>query len=93
MQVLYNAVLEMIGNMDKPTFKGITEAQNGTPTAISNTTQRQLKPPKTMAKYFEDKQDCSCEEDYHTWLAEVDADPYLTSKQRTILKTTNPSRL
>lgn len=93
MQVLYNAVLDMVGKMGQPEFKGITAAQNGSPAAISHTTQQRLKPPKTMAQYFEGKRDCTCDEDFQEWLAEVDADPYLGAKQKQILKTTNPSNL
>jgi hypothetical protein len=93
MQVLYNAVLDLLGNGTKPEFKGITPAQNGSPGATSYTTQQKLKAPKTMAQYFEGKRECTCEDDYRAWLSEVDADPYLGFKQKQILKTTNPSNL
>lgn len=51
------------------------------------------KPFKTISQYFEAKRECTCEADYQAWLAEVDADPNLGTKQKQLLKTTNPSGL
>jgi hypothetical protein len=42
MQVLYNQVLELIGSIPSAPFEGITQQQNGTPTATSHTTKQQL---------------------------------------------------
>lgn len=97
MQVLYNEMLDWVGKMkhvlpaDYMAVKNIEILKEiGQVEPISFT---KPKAPKTMAQYFEGKRECTCEDDYHQWVADVEADPYLSTKQKQILKTTNPSSL
>lgn len=104
MQVLYNSVLALVQNHTNelpPDYQnikaaGILKANEDVEPLSFDKLREQIKsqrPPKTMAKYFEDKRDCTCQEDYDSWLAEVEADPYLKPKEKQILKQSNPSQL
>lgn len=49
--------------------------------------------PKTAAQWMKEKRDIENPDDYQTWLAALEADPYLGKKQKDLIKSTNPSEL
>lgn len=52
-------------------------------------THQWQEPPKalkTLTKYIQEKRECEIQEQYEALLAEVEADPYLTQKQKTAFK-------
>jgi len=103
MQVLYNAMLDMVGKINFQTpapaaYDGAKLPKNfvdDEPLSFDKLRQKtvQTKPivniQLLMAKYWEDKRECSNIEDYAAWLGRLESDDRLTEKQREILKTTN----
>ena len=44
------------------------------------------RPPKTFTQYQSEKREFDTEEQYEKWLAEVEADPFLSRNQKNLLK-------
>jgi hypothetical protein len=94
MQLLYNAVLEAV---EKIQFVGPQKEYNAAklPPAVQDEPLKFVKPvPKVaadaiMRKYVEDRQDCTCKEEYISWCERLENDDRLTSKQKELVKNTH----
>ncbi len=86
-QVLYNQMLAMFENMQnsQPQFKGISEKENGTPTATSHTTKQVLGIEKTFQQLMNLIPDLQYEDEFRRFVAEVEANTMITRKQKDLL--------
>jgi hypothetical protein len=88
MQTLYNEVLSMVQDLNKPTneIKPYEQPQTNYPI---NTTPLKITPPsapKSYLQYLNEKRELENEEQYNTWLGQLENDPYLTTPQKKVLK-------
>lgn len=94
MQVLYNAFLDAVEKIQYSAPKQVYDASKSAPT-IQDEPFKYVKPiPKVavdaiMRKYVDDRRDCSCDEEYISWLERLENDERLTSKQRELVKNTH----
>lgn len=94
MQSLYNAILEAV---DKIQYAGSKNAYDGAKTHYTKqdepltftTPVPKISVDAIMRKYVEDRRDCSCQEEYISWLDRLNADERLSSKQKELVKNTN----
>ena len=88
-QVLYNAVLEMVGNM-KQGGQVVAAVQK---TAFQSPLAQQPIPrvaqDAIMRKYVEDRRNCTCESEFISWSEKLDADTRITDSQKELVKTTH----
>jgi hypothetical protein len=87
MQALYNSMMEMIGKMGRPPENAAIapkQAFAGHP----NQTVNRVSPEALMQKYVEDRRDISDEGEYLQWVARLNEDNRLTSKQKELVKST-----
>jgi hypothetical protein len=87
MQVLYNAVLEMVTNTGRPEFKGIAPAQNGSQTAISHATKQALGIEKTFQKHMNHIATLVFPDDKEDYILVIEAATNLSDKQKELLIT------
>jgi hypothetical protein len=88
MQTLYNEIRSMVNDLNKPT-NSIQPFQQPETNFPINTTPLKLTPqiaPKSYLQYLNEKRELLNEEQYHAWLAELEADLYLTTPQKKALK-------
>jgi hypothetical protein len=91
-QVLYNAMMDMVSNFK---FTPTTPSSYDAPKIpIVNDEYGQFSPPKPLKRrsyesYREGKRECETAEQWEELRVEIDADMFLTKKEKDLLKTTN----
>lgn len=86
MQVLYNAVLEMVANAKfKPIDDSFPEKWNGSPQATSHTTKLALGIEKTFQQHMNDLPELETEYDYRKKYEEIEVATNLSEKQKELL--------
>ncbi len=77
-----------IQDLTRPTseIKPITDVKPQSYVVMTVLPQMPVKPPKTLAQYIQAKRECELPEQYEELLAGVEADPYLSQKQKTMFK-------
>jgi hypothetical protein len=81
MQVLYNAVLEMVGNAGQIKQTTATAPKTGYSAPISQPLP-QLAAQEIMLKYVDERREVSCQEEFQAWSAKLLADNRLNSRQK-----------
>lgn len=89
LQVLYNSLLDLVSNAKQNPQSVSFEAKNTFSAPIPVQQPVYARKPKSMASYFDEKRELTCQEDYARWLEEVETDIHLKPYQKQILKTTN----
>jgi hypothetical protein len=79
MQVLYKAVMDAIAN--------VPAKQPPQTTYLPTSQQKPVIRPKTPQEWVDEKREIEDAEIYHKWLLALNADPYLSDKQKAIIKT------
>jgi len=88
MQVLYNAVLELLGNAGKIQQTAPIAPKTTYQAAASRATS-QISTQDLMRKYVEERRDFTCEEEYREWLRRLQDDNRLTNKQKELIINTH----
>lgn len=81
MQVLYNAVLEMVGNAGQTNQAPATASQAINSAPISQSLP-QVNTQALMLKYVDERREASCQEEFQAWSAKLQADNRLNSRQK-----------
>ncbi len=94
MQVLYNAFLDAVEKIQYPAPKQVYDALKSAPKGQDEPFKNVKPIPKVgvdaiMRKYVDDRRDCSCDEEFISWLERLENDERLTSKQRELVKNTH----
>lgn len=94
-QVLYNAFMDAISKIQysapkesydspkKPYMQDEPDNYTEIPKFLPKVAVEAIK-----RKYVEDKRDCTCDEEYLSWLQRLEADNRLTTKDKELIKTT-----
>jgi len=88
MQALYNEIRDMVGkiniqDLNKPTNQIQPFQQSQTNYSVST----QQITHKSFLQYQAEKRELENKEDYGKWLAAVEADPLLSTREKNLLKT------
>jgi len=88
MQILYNEMLSMVRDLNKPTNSIQPQQQPETNFSINTPPFKiaQPKAPKSFLQYQSEKKELENEDQYRIWLEEVENDLLLSTRQKQLLK-------
>lgn len=88
LQVLYNAVLDLVGNTGKPQQTVIAAPKTSYQAPISKPIP-QISAQDLMHKFVEARRECTCEDEYRSWLKQLQEDSRLSNKQKELIINTH----
>lgn len=89
MQVLYNSIMEAVEKISFPPIKVTNPNTFETFTGIQNVITQKPQKQRSYESYREAKRECETPEDWERLREEIEADQYLTKKEKDLLKNIN----